>query len=136
MILLRFPLPALLLAALLVAPAVAAPGGKLRTIDTGKWYCELPGDAETPAVAQPGETFTAVADSSYRTEDGQVGTYVRLGTEVTMTSGPRNGERYRMEGDATMHKLDPEGNETPLRCVHAGNPAAGVIDLPATKANR
>lgn len=129
-------LSVLLLAVSASAPAGAAPGGKLRTVGTGKWYCELPGDAETPAIEQPDENFEAIVDSSYRLADGAVGTYVRLADQVTMTSGPRNGERFRMDGDATMHKLDASGQETALRCVHAGNPAAGIVETTSTKPKR
>ena len=79
-------------------------------------------------VAQPDEDFIAVPDSSYRLADGQTGTYLRLGTEVVMTSGPRDGVRYRLQSEATMRKLDASGKETPLRCVRAGDPAANLVD--------
>lgn len=115
------------LAAALAAPVHAAPGGKLATIETGRWYCELPGDAETIAVPQPAEDFTAIPDSSYELADGQTGTYLRLGNEVMLTSGPRGGERYRMSSEAMMHKLDAAGKEMSLRCVRAGDPSAGLV---------
>lgn len=115
------------LAAAITAPAFAVPGGKLETLETGKWYCELPGDAETIATPQPAEDFTAIPDSSYRLDDGRSGTYLRLGDSVTLTSGPRAGERFRLSSDTMMRKLDAAGNETDLRCVRAGDPSAGLV---------
>ncbi len=124
------------LAAAFAAPALAAPGGKLETLEPGKWYCELPGDAETIATPQPREDFTAVPDSSYRLEDGRTGTYLRLGDLVTLTSGPRDGERFRLSSEAMMHRLDAAGNQTSLRCVRAGDPSAGLVAHTATAAGK
>ena len=106
------------------SPAAAVPGGKLGTLALGRWTCELPGDAVTDPVPRPEETFTAVPDSSYVTADGGQGTYLLLGERLTMTSGPRMGDSYLVEGTAMVRKLDPRGNATALRCVRAGDPAA------------
>lgn len=109
---------------LLAAPAHAVPGGELGTLALGTWFCELPGDAVTEPVARPDETFTAVPDSSYKTPDGQRGSYLLLGDLLTFTSGPREGDRFSVESTAMVHKLSPAGEELPLRCVRAGDPAA------------
>lgn len=109
---------------LLAAPAHAVPGGKLDTLALGTWFCELPGDAVTEPTAQPAETFTAVPDSSYQTPEGQRGSYLLLGDILTFTSGPREGDRFTVESTAMVHKLSPTGEELPLRCVRAGDPAA------------
>lgn len=122
--------PACFLACALAAPAGAVPGGKLETMALGTWFCELPGDAVTEPVARPDETFTAVPDSSYETPDGRRGSYLLLGSELTMTSGPREGDRFRVDSAAMVRKLSPAGNETPLRCVRAGDPSAMAMNLP------
>ena len=113
--------------ALTAAPAAAVPGGKLATLALGTWFCELPGDAVSEPVPQPADTFTAVPDSSYRTPDGKTGTYLLLDDVLTMTSGPREGDRFGVESTAMVHKLGPDGRELPLRCVRAGDPAAMAI---------
>jgi len=116
--------------ALAAIPAHAVPGGALETLALGTWFCELPGDAVIEPVARPQETFTAVPDSSYRTPDGAEGSYLLLGDRLTMTSGPREGDRYVMDSSAMVHKLDPSGQPGPLRCVRAGDPAAMALAAP------
>lgn len=114
----------------MAAPAAAVPGGKLGTLALGTWFCELPGDAISDPTPQPDETFSAVPDSSYRTPDGRPGTYLLLDDLLVMTSGPREGDRFRVESTAMVHKLGPSGEELPLRCVRAGDPAAMAMVPP------
>lgn len=134
----RFPVPRaaaspfLLLAAALAAssaphPAHAVPGGKLGTLAAGLWFCELPGDAATPALARPEENFSSVPDSSYVTPNGARGTYLLLGDRLTMTSGPREGDRYVLESAGMLRKLLPSGGTAPLRCIRAGDPGAPPV---------
>jgi hypothetical protein len=104
---------------------LAAPGGSMNTLSTGRWTCELPGDAVTPPVRQPAEDFEIVPDSSYRTPDAGQGTYLRLGSSFTMTSGPFSGRRYHLSSETESQRLD--GNDKPiaLRCVRTGAPRGG-----------
>ena len=34
-----------------------------------------------------------------------------------MTSGPRQGTRYRRVSENFLRKLNPDGSDSPLRCV-------------------
>ena len=104
--------------------ALAVPGGTLDTLPPGSWTCETPGDAATPPVLRAEENFIVVPDSSYVTADGERGTYLLLGDQVTMTSGPRKGNRFRLESAATLNKLTASGTDAALRCVKAGDPTA------------
>lgn len=104
--------------------AYAVPGGTLDTLPPGAWTCETPGDAASPPVLRPDENFTVVPDSSYIAVDGKRGTYLLLGDLVTMTSGPHEGDRYRLDSAATLRKLTASGTDAALRCVKAGDPAA------------
>lgn len=113
----------------LASPSIAAPGGALGTIEPGKWFCEVPGDAAAPAKAVPTENFTAVKDSSYRAADGSEGHYLLLGDVLTMTSGALRGNRYTLDSQATMRKLGPSGEPVALRCVRAGDPAANTASV-------
>lgn len=107
----------------------AAPGGALGTIEPGKWFCEVPGDAAAPAKAVPAENFTAIKDSSYRAADGSEGHYLLLGEVLTMTSGALRGNRYALDSQATIRKLGPGGEPIALRCVRAGDPAANTASV-------
>ncbi|WP_295637088.1 hypothetical protein [Novosphingobium sp.] len=116
--------PALLLLCLAAAPLHAAPGGELGTVKLGKWFCELPGDAATPAAPVPAESFTTVPDSTYITGDDVAGSYLLLGDVLVMTTGTLSGHRFHLESAATVHRIDAQGKDMPLRCVRAGDPAA------------
>lgn len=114
-----------LLALLIIGanPAQAAPGGDLRVLLTGYWVCETQGDAVTPPVRQLQDSFRVIADSSYRTTKGdhgkaEDGTYLLLGNDLTMTSGPFRGRRYTLVGQGILHPLDKAGQRSSGRCVH------------------
>lgn len=127
---------------LFATPALAVPGGELGTLEVGKWYCEIPGDAAKPAEPVPAQTFTAVPDSTYISASGVAGSYLLLGDELVMTTGTLKGQHYRLDSAATLHRLDKDGDEEDLRCVRAGDPAAnhpgpaGVPDKVAPTAVR
>jgi hypothetical protein len=109
-------LPALLLA----VPALATTGGKLDTVARGSWTCEMPGDAGSErGIPVDGADFVVTPSSTYRTETGR-GTYLRTGDMVTMTSGPRKGERYRVQTERMLKKLAPDGTDEGMRCVKLG----------------
>ena len=79
--------------------------------------CETQGDATAPPVRQLPDSFRVIADSSYRTTTGLTGTYLLLGTDLTMTGGPFRGRRYKLAGAGILHPLDADGAKTSGRCV-------------------
>jgi hypothetical protein len=106
-----------MLAALLAVPALAAPGGRLGTLQRGYYMCELPGDATGPAgIRVPAEDFTIVNASSYETPLGR-GSYLLTGQTAVMTSGPKQGERFHRESLGFLRKLDANGEISALRCI-------------------
>jgi hypothetical protein len=108
------------IALLLAAPSLATTGGKLGTLSRGNWVCELPGDAAVGrGIPVDGADFAIMPSSTYRAEQG-TGTYLRTGDSVTMTSGPRKGERYRVESERVLKKLAADGTDEGIRCVKLG----------------
>ncbi|HTN13776.1 MAG TPA: hypothetical protein VL094_03105 [Sphingomonadaceae bacterium] len=94
--------------------------GRLSTLERGTYACEMPGDAATSrGVPAPEEGFVITNGSAY-TADGKSGTYLRVGDLVTMTSGPRKGNRYEVKSGRYLRKLDQAGEPTGLRCVRIG----------------
>ena len=103
--------------ALLSSQAPAAPGGGLATLPLGTYMCELPGSALGAAgVRRPAEDFTVLHASTYDVGE-DTGTYLLTGNLVQMTSGPRQGTRYRRVSENFLRKLNPDGSDSPLRCV-------------------
>lgn len=108
---------ALLAAAAAAYPALATPGGEIGTLPQGAYVCELPGKATGPAgIRQDGERFTVLNASSYRTPAGR-GTYLLTGDVVTLTSGPRKGERYHKLSGNFLRRMNADGTDSDLRCV-------------------
>lgn len=103
----------------LSASAQAVPGGKLQTLQLGRWTCEVPGDATVLPIAKPELSFTTVPDSSYLAPNGTRGSYLRLADELTLTSGAFSGRRFTMDGEKIMRELDEGGKPSSIRCVHA-----------------
>ena len=100
--------------------ALAAPGGKIDSLPQGEFTCELPGDATGPVGHPvPEEGFTVINGSTYRSPAGR-GTYLLTGDTLTMTAGPKRGERFHRISDNFLRKLDAAGAETALRCVRRG----------------
>jgi hypothetical protein len=105
------------IALLATGPALAAPGGPLDTLEPGRYVCELPGDAAGPAgLRQDDETFVVLNASSYETAIGR-GTYLVTGDVVTITSGPKNGQRFRRISTNFLRKIGADGRDSTLRCV-------------------
>jgi hypothetical protein len=104
-------------AATLTGPALAVPGGMIDSLTPGHYLCELPGDATGPAGhRQEAEGFTILNASTYAAQGGR-GSYLLTGDRLTMTSGPKNGQKFvRLSGNF-LRKLDASGKETALRCV-------------------
>ena len=91
--------------------------GPIGTLHRGDYVCEEAGDAAGEAgVHQPGEDFTILHDSVYRSAAGQ-GSYLLTGELALMTSGPKSGERFRRLSDGFLRRLAADGTETSLRCI-------------------
>jgi hypothetical protein len=107
---------------ILLAAAVAAPAlgqGPIGTVERGVYVCELPGDAARRAgIVQPDESFTIQSASRYSAVQGR-GTYLRRGDVVTLTSGPRRGERYTVVSPNFLRRID-NGQPGRLRCLRQG----------------
>lgn len=100
--------------------ASAQPSGMLDILRHGIWQCALPGDAGSDAfVDVPDEGFRIGAASSYTNAAG-TGIYLRRGTEVVFTRGPKKDERYRVRGDNTLQKLNRDGSLSKLICTRVG----------------
>jgi hypothetical protein len=114
-----------LLAAALAAPVASAPvasaEGRLGTLPTGRYLCELPGDAAGPA-SRPvaGAWFDIINASSYVTEGGD-GTYLLTGKSVTFTRGPLRGAKFERTGARALKRTDIGGPYAKLRCVRSGS---------------
>lgn len=105
------------LAAMLPLPANAQ--DRIGTIERGHYICELPGDAAGAAgIVQPAESFVIETASRYSSPQGR-GTYLRRGTQLTMTSGPRNGDAYEIVRRGYLRKIE-DGEPGRLRCVLQG----------------
>ena len=99
-------------------PALAAaPADTIGTLQTGRYVCELPGDAMGPAgMHQADADFAILNASGYRSAAGS-GSYLLVGKLITFTSGPRRGERFRLVTSNFLRRLNPDGSDNPMRCV-------------------
>ena len=103
--------------ALLAAPAFAQ--GAIGTVERGAYVCELPGSADGKAgIEQPDRALTIQSASRYSSPQGS-GTYLRRGDTLTLTSGPREGERYAVVSPGFLRLIE-DGKPGRLRCVHQG----------------
>jgi hypothetical protein len=107
-------------------PAHAAPGGLLRTLLKGYWVCETKGDAATAPVRKLPDSFRVIADSSYRTTTGDKGTYLLLGNDLVMTTGPFRARKYILVGQGILHPINAKGQRTTDRCVRQNS--ASVLE--------
>jgi hypothetical protein len=96
-------------------------GGVLGILRHGDWECALPGDAGGEAfLPQPEEAFRIGTASSYESPAGN-GIYLMRGTEVLFTRGPKKDQRFRVLGENTMQKLNPDGSLSKLICTRVSN---------------
>lgn len=114
----RNSIPVLAVLAVAVAPpASAVPGGRLGTLTQGTYVCELPGDAGGPTRIHVEEAdFRIVSASSYRA-GGVMGSYLRTGDRVVMTSGPHRGKTFHRVSEGFLRLVAPDGSDGPLRCI-------------------
>ncbi|MBN8500462.1 MAG: hypothetical protein J0M19_04870 [Sphingomonadales bacterium] len=97
--------------------ALAVPGGPIDTLLPASYVCEMPGDATAAAGYRvPGEDFSISNSTSYATPEGR-GTYLLIGDRLTLTSGPKKGNKYHRISDSFLRKLGPDDEDTALRCV-------------------
>jgi len=107
----------ILLVGALAAPALAQ--GAIGVVPRGTFACELPGDAAGQAgVPQPARNITIESASRYSSPQG-VGSYLRRGDTLTLTSGPRQGETYVVLSDDFLRLIE-DGKPGRLRCVRQG----------------
>jgi hypothetical protein len=106
--------------ALASAASVSVAQGPIGTADRGLYVCELPGDAGGQAgIPQPDRNFTIETASRYSSPQGG-GTYLRQGTRVQMTSGPRKGEVFVIVRPGFLRLLQADGTVGRMRCVLNG----------------
>ena len=101
----------------MIPAAIAVPGGRLGTMKRGNYGCEIAGDAMgEPGIRQAAQDFTILHSSIYSTAAGR-GSYLMTGDFLTMTTGPRRGERYKRISENFLRRLNADGEESTLRCI-------------------
>ena len=101
-------------------PQGTATSGVLGILQHGDWECALPGDAGGAAyVPVPAEAFRIGTASSYVSPEGS-GIYLLRGSEVLFTRGPKKDQRFRVLGENTLQKLNPDGSPSKLICTRVG----------------
>lgn len=103
------------------ALAQAAPGGPIGTMQVGDYICETPGDATGPAGVRASDQDFAVVNASYYTNARGRGSYLLTGDLLVMTSGPKQGQRFRRLGGGFLREIDKAGNPQSLRCIRRVN---------------
>lgn len=95
--------------------------GMLGILRHGDWQCALPGDAGGEAFIEvPAEAFRIGTASSYINPEGN-GIYLLRGNEVIFTRGPKKDQRFRVLGENTLQKLNPDGSLSKLICTRIGS---------------
>ena len=106
-----------LMALLAASPSLGAPGGPIDTLQLGDYVCEMPGDATGPAGYRvEEEDFTVTNASSYVARGGR-GSYLLTGDQVTITSGPKKGQRFHRVSASFLRLVQADGSDSNLRCV-------------------
>lgn len=101
--------------------ATAPASGMLGILQHGNWQCALPGDAGGEAFLEvPEEAFRIGTASSYENTEGN-GIYLLRGTELVFTRGPKKDQRFRVLGENTLQKLNPDGSLSKMICTRIGN---------------
>ena len=107
-------LVALSLSTLAAGPLAAQE--KIGTVQRGVYVCEVPGNAAQEAsMTMPEAGFRIRSGSRYESPQGD-GFYLRRGDRMMMTSGPHNGDVYRVEQDGLLRRMAGE-EPTRLRCI-------------------
>lgn len=114
--------PVLLLAACPVAPAFAQ--GDLGTLPTGRYFCELPGDAMGLASVPLKDMWFDVTNAATYVSSGGSGTYLLEGKRLTFTRGPLEGMQFTRVGQGTLKAANQKPERAKMRCVRSGRGAA------------
>src|SRR5437868_331972 len=88
----------------LLSPAAAQ--GPIGTVTRGSYVCELPGDASGRAGHPQADAGFVIRSSSRYSAKGGVGTYLRRGDTVIMTSGPHKGESYKVVSTKLLRRIE------------------------------
>jgi hypothetical protein len=94
-----------------------AQASEVQTLPLGAYACELPGDAMVGAGQRVSSEDFAIVHSSTYASAGQMGSYLLMNGRIEMTSGPKRGETFHRISDNFLRKLNPDGSDSPLRCV-------------------
>jgi len=93
------------------------PGGRIGTLEPGRYVCEMPGDAAGAAGKPVTEfEFQVVNSSSYKAQ-GIRGSYLHTGDRVVMTSGKLRGLKLHRITQGFLRHVLADGSEGPMRCV-------------------
>ena len=98
--------------------------GDLGTLPTGRYLCELPGDAAGLASRPVASEWFDVVNASRYVSGGGEGTYLLTGKTVVFTRGPMRGARFEWNGMRALRRTDLTGEMAKLRCVRTGRGAA------------
>lgn len=113
---------------LALATALAATGaraeGRLGTLESGRYLCEVPGDAAGLASIPLKDMWFDVINASSYTASAGNGTYLLTGKTVVFTSGPYKGMTFTQMGGRTLRAKDAAGDFAKMRCVRTGRGAA------------
>lgn len=113
-----------LILALALCAGTAHAQGDLGTLPTGRYLCELPGDAAGLASRPVDGHWFDVVNASRYVSDGGDGTYLLTGKSVVFTRGPMRGARFEWNGMRALKRTDLAGELARLRCVRTGRGAA------------
>lgn len=102
------------------APLAAVPGGRLGTLEPGRYTCEHSGVAGGPAGHHVPEADFRVGRASDYEAGGAHGNYLMTGETVVMTSGPHKGQKFVRQSRGFLRKVGHNGKPGDLRCVLAG----------------
>lgn len=108
-----------------LAAAPAAAQGDLGTLPTGRYLCELPGDAAGLASRPVDDQWFDIINASRYVAEGGDGTYLLTGRSVVFTRGPMRGARFEWNGMKALKRTDLTGELAKLRCVRSGRGPAG-----------
>ncbi len=113
--LLALGLPA---ASLLAQPVAASGDGPLAMMPVGSYQCERAGPPPhliPQAVAEL--NFRILGSTSYKSADGQRGTYLLSARELVMTSAGLQGHRFSVRSTGRVDHLDSAGQLDGISCM-------------------
>ena len=114
---LRRVLPLFVMTLCAAGPLAARPG-PMSTLTLGRYVCERPAEpGSQAAVTDAAASFAVTTASRYVASDGTRGTYLLMGNEVEMTSGPLAGTRLVRLRESFLRVIGANGEPGPTRCV-------------------